>query len=547
MPNHDRPAGGPESERLQRLVEFDRSILAELSLSAVLRRGVQSARALVDARCAALGVLGADGSIEQFIHEGMDPVTVSAIGDLPKGRGLLGAVTEAGTAIRLPQVAADPRSSGFPLEHPHLGAFLGLPLRTGGALYGNLYLANPRRAEEFTVEDENLLRSLAITAGVAIGNARLHTEALQRHDWLQVSSEVSQRLMEEDEDSHSLLTDLARSAQRVTRADGVIVTVPVPRTPRTLEIVATSGDGIDGMLGVRIDAAGSMAWESMQLGRPLVVHDIHERLQSSRNLPLPIQINHVMVFPLHGKDTVRGAITVGRTEDLPFSDADVELAEAFAAQAAVALEVLDARADQSRIAVLEERARVAHNLHDNVVQRLFAAGLTIQAASSLSTDTAVREQLASAVGNLDETIRMLRTSIFDIQQDTTPAGPFPSRVLAVVVEMTALLGFTPVLELSGPVENLVDEEIAGAAEAALRAALGEIARHARATSAHVDVRFDGLGLTLAISDDGTTPLAERPQEGLDHLQQEAEARDGAMTSADRPDGGVQVFWTVPLS
>lgn len=547
VPHDETTAERHETVRLQRLVEFNRSIVAELSLGMVLRRVVEAARSLVNAQFAAVGVLGLDGGIEQFIHEGMDPDTVLAIGDLPKGRGLLGAVTETATPLRLASVAADPRSSGVPLEHPPLTAFVGLPLWAGGTLYGSLYLANPQDHAEFTVEDENLLRSLATTAGVAIGNARLHTEALQRHEWLQVSSEVSHRLMAEDEDSISMLSDLAQSAQRVARADGVVVVLPVARTPRTLEIVATSGDGVEELRGARFDATGSIAWEAMQLGRPLVVKDIHERLKSSTHLPLPMAINHVMVFPLLGKDTVRGAITVGRTADVPFSKGDLEVAESFATQATLALEMVDARADQQRIAGLEERARAAHNLHDNVVQRLFAAGLTIQGAASLSDDPAVRSQLATAVQNLDETIRTLRTAIFDIQQDTTAAAPFPSRILGVVVEMTASLRFTPVLELTGSVEHVTDEGLAAEAEDALRAALGEVARHAEATRAKVEVSCDGLALTLAVSDDGSVPLADRPHEGLEHLQRRAEERSGAMAVTDREDGGVQLFWTVPLA
>jgi GAF domain-containing protein len=546
VPHDETTAECRESVRLQRLVELNRSIVAELSLATVLRRVVEAARTLVDARLAALGVLGPGGGIEQYIHDGMDADTVLAIGDLPKGRGLLGAVTEAATPIRLASVTADPRSFGVPLEHPPLTAFIGVPLSADSVPFGNLYVANPRYRSEFTVEDENLLRSLATTAGVAIGNARLHTEALQRHEWLQVSSEVSRRLMAEDEDSIAMLTDLARSAQRVARADGVVITLPVARTPRTLEIVATSGEGVEELLGARFDAAGSIAWEAMQLGRPLVVHDVHDRFKGSTHLPLPIAINHVMVFPLIGKDTVRGAITVGRTADVPFSAADLEVAEAFAAQATQALEIVDARADQQRIAVLEERSREAHNLHDDVVQRLFAAGLTIQGAASLSDDPAVRSQLGTAVQALDETIRSLRTAIFDIRQDTTAVAPFASRILGVVVEMTASLGFTPVLELTGSVEQVPDEELPAAAEDALRAALGEVARHARATRVKVEVSYDGLGLTLVVTDDGSVPLADRPRQGLEDLRRRVAERSGVMVATDQDDGGVTLSWTIPL-
>lgn len=546
MPPEETPADGSPAARLQRLVEANRSIVAELSLDGVLRRVVESARSVVGARYAALGVLGADGALEQFVHDGMDAETVYAIGDLPKGRGLLGAVTESGTTIRLASVGDDARSSGVPLEHPPLTSFLGVPIRTGQTVFGNLYLTNPTRHAEFTIEDENLVRSLATTAGAAIANARLFTEALQRQDWLRVSSEVSQRLMAEDEDSVSMLAGLAESALRIARADGVLITLPVSRAPRTLEIVATSGTGLDEYRGVRFDGAGSLVWQAMQLGRPMVVQDVHEQLKQVPHLPLPPSINHAMVFPLLGKDTVRGAITVGRTSDIPFTENDRELAEAFAAQATVALEVADARADQERIAMLEERARMAHNLHDNVVQRLFAAGLTIQGAAGLSDDPAVREQLASAVENLDETIRTLRSSIFDIKQDTTAVAPLAGAILAVVVEMTAALGFTPVLELTGAVDSVTDPHLTAEAASALRTALTEVARHAGATRARVDVDCDGLSLTLVVTDDGGVPSDSRPQEGLDELQRRAEDRSGALAITSLGEGGQQLFWSVPL-
>lgn len=544
-PEETRPDGGPAA-RLERLVEANRLIMAELSLDGVLRRVVESARAIVSAQYAALGVVGYDGGLEQFVHSGMDRETVLAIGDLPKGRGLLGAVTDTGSTVRLESVAADGRSSGVPLDHPALTSFLGVPIRTAAGVYGNLYLANPVGRQAFSTEDENLIRSLASTAGTAVTNAQNYTEALQRHEWLRVSSEVSQRLMAEDEDTASMLAGLARSAQQIARAAGVLITLPVVRTPRTLEIVATSGEGVEQYRGIRFDASGSLSWQAMQLGEPLVVQDVHAYLKEAPHLPLPMPINHVMVVPLLGRDTVRGTVTVGRTKDWPFTENDKELAQAFAVQATLTLEMADARADQQRIAMLEERARMAHNLHDNVVQRLFAAGLTIQGASGLSTDPAVRQQLATAVENLDETIRTLRTSIFDIEPSVDAVPPLAGRILAVVVEMTAMLGFTPVLEVTGSVELVTDPELTSDVEAALRAALIEVAQHANATSVRVDVDVDGLMLTLIVTDNGSTPLASRPSPGLDELQRRAEKRSGALALSDIG-GGAQLFWSVPLA
>ena len=188
---HDETGGGSTAEqRLERLLSANRAIVGELSLPMVLRRIVEAARDLIGARYAALGVIGDDGLLQEFIHLGMDAATVATIGELPKGRGVLGALIEDPLPIRLPVISEDPRSSGFPPGHPPMDTFLGVPIRSRNAVYGNLYLTG-RTDGEFTAEDEELALALAASAGIAIENARLYEESARRGEWLQASAEIS--------------------------------------------------------------------------------------------------------------------------------------------------------------------------------------------------------------------------------------------------------------------------------------------------------------------------------------------------------------------
>lgn len=508
----------PRLQRLQRLLEANRLIVAELSLDGVLARLVETARDLIGAQAAAVSLVSPDQETRASAHVGLDNLVAAA---------LLG-------------------SDGQLVEHPGVTGILVVPISPDGDSSGQLFLVNPSGPGGFSAADETLARSLADTAAVAVTNAKLYGSALQRQEWLRISSEVSQRLLTDEDDDAAMLADLAASALRVAGADGVIITLPVPGAPGTLEIAATSGDGLDPLRGIRFEGEGSLAWTAMQGDQPLVVRDLQDGFENAWNLPLPGQVSHVMVFPLLGKDTARGAITVGRVSDTPFTTSDLELVEAFAIQTALGLEMADARADQQRIALLEERARIARNLQDNVLQRLFAAGLTIQSAAGKTEDPTLRAQLASTVGNLDETIRSLRSSIFDLNQPETAPGPFPTRMLAVVVELTAVLGFTPALQLEGPVESVVDSELVAEVEAALREALTEVAHHSGATSASVQFEVDQHALTLTVSDNGFIPVPSRPRRGLDRLQQRAEARDGSLAVDDLPDGGLDLRWSVPL-
>ena len=199
--------------RLQRLLDANRTIVRQLSLPAILRQIVQSAGETAGAQYAALGVIGSDGLLEEFIHVGMDDTTVAAIGDLPKGRGLLGVLIEHPEPIRLPHITDDSRSSGFPPGHPPMATFLGVPIRNRNRVFGNLYLTNRLDGNDFTAEDEELISALAATASIAIENARLYEESRQRQEWLRASGDVSRNLLLSDD------TERARRSSRPSMLD----------------------------------------------------------------------------------------------------------------------------------------------------------------------------------------------------------------------------------------------------------------------------------------------------------------------------------------
>ena len=215
--------------RLQRLLDANRTIVSELSLPAVLRQIVESARETAGARYAALGVIGSDGLLEEFIHVGVDDSTVAAIGDLPKGQGLLGALIEHPEPIRLPHITDDPRSAGFPPGHPPMTTFLGVPIRNRDQVFGNLYLTNRLDGNEFTAEDEELISALAATASIAIENARLYEESRQRQEWLRASGEISRNLLLSEDTDIDTLRRIAVSVKRLAAADVVSVVLPLLR------------------------------------------------------------------------------------------------------------------------------------------------------------------------------------------------------------------------------------------------------------------------------------------------------------------------------
>ena len=552
--------------RLRGLLRANNMIIGDLGLPQVLRRIVEAACQLVHAQYGALGVVTADGRLEQFIHVGMPDEQVTAIGELPQGKGLLGALIDDPRPIRLRAIADDARSVGFPDGHPQMDSFLGVPIRVRDAVFGNLYLAN-REGGPFTLEDQELVSSLAGTAGVAIENARLFGQSRRRQDWLQASTEITQQLLSEEGDEP--LRMIARRTQQMADADTVTVVLPVPGTDQFMVEVAT-GVGAEQLTAYSYPTEGTLSLRVLESGQPVLVADMTGQQTYMVYLSQVITVGALMALPLVGGRGVRGVLLVCRLSGRPaFTDADLEMATAFANHAAIALELADARADQQRVALLEDRDRIARDLHDHVIQRLFGAGLTVEGVAASLQDTPAGDRLAQVVGDIDETIRQIRSSIFQLRGPLVAGtGQARLRVLELAAELTPLLGFQPEVDFAGPVDALVTDELLLDLEAVLREGLTNIARHAEASRASVRIAAEHGQLRVEVTDDGVgTPMSGR-RSGLTNLGQRAEQYGGEFEvvspvfsdgeDADSPGGnpasgyspggkgGTRIRWQVPV-
>lgn len=540
-----RPAedGLLAEDRLRSLVELNRSIVAELSLAGVLRRIVDAARAIAQAQYAALGVIGADGGLEQFVHVGMDDETVAAIGRLPEGKGVLGALITDPRPVRVASIADHPRSSGFPSAHPPMTSFLGVPIQSRGEIFGNLYLTNRLGAAEFSAEDEELVVTIAATAGVAIENARLYEESRRQQEWLRAWAEVTRDLLQGTATTTQNLTRIADVVRRLTSAD-VVSVVFRGADPDVLTVQVSRGEEAPGLLGMTYPVAGSLVGEAFAEGRAL-------RLEPGRgdyyiHLQEAFDVGPVLACPLFRDGQTQAAVVVGRRLGSPaFTDIDLQVAEAFANQAAVALELADRRESQRRLEVLEDRARIARDLHDHTIQRLWAAGLTVQAGAVRAGDPAVRESLQSAVESLDATIRQIRTTIFELQDSRAESASPRSLLIKVVAEVEPVLGFAPDLVFIGPLDTLVQAEVLGDAEAVLREGLTSIAKHTDADRVSVTVEVSVRHMVIQIVDNGSVSPTEIRDNGLAYLERRARRRGGALTFSHDEDGST-LRWSATL-
>lgn len=530
--------------RIQGLLRANRSIVGDLGLETVLRRIVEAACELLEARYGALGVLSPDGSgLEQFIHVGIDAEQVATIGHLPQGKGVLGALIEHPSPIRLHELADDPRSVGFPANHPPMHTFLGVPITVRGEVFGNLYLTERTSGGDFSAQDVELASALAATAAIAIENARLFEEARSRQEWLAASTELAV------ETATASADEAVRSAvERVHRLAGAdVVTLVVPDGEEQLRIVDAVGDGADVLVGFSYPLRGTLTEVVLTSGEPVRVSP-EEHTDLFLHLRETFPIGAVMLLPLAGPDGVRGAVAVGRlTPGRAFSESEMEMASAFASQAALALELVESRARQAKMQLFEERDRIARDLHDHVIQQLFAAGLTLQGISMGLGDPAAAERISGVVDSLDLAIQQIRNSIFELKDHAGPQGTGArSAVLDVVAQIGRTLGFDPEVRFSGPVDTIVDGSLAEDVVAVVREALTNIVKHAGASSVEISLTASPERVELRIADDGKGIGAPARRSGLDNMAARATRRDGTFTATAQHDGtGTVLLWASP--
>ncbi len=531
-------------DRTHALLEAVVAVGSHLELEVVLRQIVEAAVRLVSARYGALGVVGEGGRLTEFVPVGLDESEIAKIHHWPEGRGLLGKLITNPRPLRLHDISAAPESSGFPDGHPPMRSFLGVPVRIRDEVYGNLYLTE-KQGGDFDEEDEALVQALAAAAGVAIENARLYAEARRQQQWLRANAEVTRRLLSGDEPSE-VLELVTQQALEMSGADLVVLALPTGNHG-TLMIEHACGDGEAGALGLVLPAKGSASGAVMASGKPLTVDDFSSdqrvALVAREHMPL----GPAVLVPLGPAGDVRGVLTAGRNQGaLPLSADAVEMLITFAAQAGIGLELAEHRNDAQRLALFEDRDRIARDLHDLVIQRLFATGMSLQGTMALIGDPEVAHRVEKAIDALDDTIRDIRSAIFKLQsRGEAEMARLRTRILSVVEEMTESLGFAPALRMAGPLDSQVPRGIADQMLAALREALADVAKHAQASRVDVAVEA-GPELVLTVRDDGVGLGEATRRSGLANLTERAAKSGGALRVAAAAGAGTELEWRVPL-
>lgn len=531
-------------DRMRGLLNANQSIVSDLAIEVVLRRIVEAACELLEARYGALGVLSPSGhGLEQFIHVGIDQAAVDRIGDLPQGKGVLGALIENPAPIRLHELSEDIRSVGFPENHPPMQTFLGVPITIRGEVFGNLYLTE-KFSGDFTAEDVELASALAATAAVAIENARLFEDARRRQEWLSASTNVSVEIATATGDDP--LRSIAEQVHRLARADVVTVVLP-ERGDDRLAVEVAVGLEADRLTGSSYAMAGTLTEAVLESGEPVMITQ-DDPGYGTLHLRETLPVGPAMVLPLAGPDGVRGALVVGRlATGRPFSASELEMATTFANQAALALELAESRERQERIQLFEERDRIARDLHDHVIQQLFAAGLTLQGISMGLGPSAHSDRIAGVVDSLDTSIQQIRNSIFELRDHVGPQGlGVRAAVLEVVGGISGVLGFEPEVRFAGPVDTIVDNEFGEDIVAVVREALTNVTRHAKATAVEISLTASTERVELRIADNGSGIGDTSRRSGLDNMETRARHRGGTFSAVSPREGtGTVIVWAAP--
>ncbi|MGW5474194.1 GAF domain-containing protein [Streptomyces chartreusis] len=532
--------------RVHSLLEAVLSVGRELDLEQALRSIVEAAAVLVEAQYAALGVIGPDGKrLSEFLTVGVTDEQIAKIGPYPEGHGILGELIRNPEPLRLAKISEHASSYGFPANHPPMNTFLGVPIRVRDQVFGNLYLTEKRGGAQFDEEDESVLSTLAVAAGVAIDNARLYEEAQRRERWVRASAEITSSLLS-GSPRGEVLSLVANRARQIAGAVVSVVGVPVKDT-ETLTVELATGRDAEAHRGMVLPVGGSLMGEAFAAGSPVTSADVlrDERFLVGRQRFTGL--GPAVAVPIGKGDGVRGVVLLVREAgSTVYSEKETEPLQAFAAQAAVAMELADRRDDAEQMTLLEDRDRIARDLHDLAIQRLFATGMTLQSAGRFIEHPQASERVVRAVEDLDETIKIIRSTIFGLRTREGAAGQnLRAHVVRAVGEAAPVLGFAPSLRMEGLLDTQVSKETADHVVAVLSEALVNVARHAHADRAEVLLATDGREVRLTVGDNGVGIPAEGRRSGLRNMAERAEQLGGTLEFVCPESGGTTLVWRVP--
>ena len=524
-------------DRLDGLVEAMLVVNSGLDLDTTLRTIVRTATSLVDARYGALGVRGGDGdALVEFVTEGIDDEVGERIGAPPSGRGVLGLLMDDPKPIRLDDIRMHPASVGFPRDHPPMRTFLGVPVRIRDEVYGNLYLTEKAGGQPFSEDDEVLVEALAAAAGIAIANARLYEQARARQSWIEATRDIATELLAGAEPAR-VFRLIADEALRLTGADAVVVAVPPDEDAAVDELVVVETAGAAA-------PSGSISVADNEIGAAFAERTPRRVTALTGTESLMAGAGPALVLPLRTTDTTAGVVVALRRHgSREFTPDQLGMAAAFTDQATVAWQLAGSQHRMRELDIISDRERIARDLHDHVIQRLFAAGLSLQGAIPRARSVEVQQRLADTVDELQRVIQEIRTTIFDLHGSSPETTRLRQR-LDEAIEAFAGQGLRTTVHFVGPL-SVVDAALADHAEAVVREAVSNAVRHSGAHTLTVNVRVEDE-LSLEVIDDGCGIPADVTASGLNNLRARAEQVGGTLTLNAAPGGGTALRWVAPL-
>ncbi|MFI1918538.1 GAF domain-containing sensor histidine kinase [Nocardia sp. NPDC020380] len=536
-------------DRIDGLVEAMLAVTSGLDLDQTLRTIVRVTTTLVDARYGALGVLGHEQQFSQFIYHGIDDRTRALIGDLPEGHGVLGLLSNQPGAVRLEDLTRHPAAVGVPTHHPAMHTFLGVPVRIRGEVFGNLYLTEKSGGHPFTEDDEVLLQALAAAAGIAVDNARLYEQARTRQAWIAATRDIATEFLA-GTDPSEVLAHVVEHARELTNSERALLAVVAdpdtsPEEITELVVAQWSGPG-PRPVGRVVHTTGTAIGEALATRTPLRFHD-------ARQVDLGRSISDsgpTLVLPLHTPDSTLGVlITLRSAESAPYDDELVELIAAFTDQAALAMQLAVAQRRMRELDILTDRDRIARDLHDHVIQRLFAVGLSLQGTVPRARVPEVRQRLSDAINDLQDVVEEIRTSIFDLHGGDGHSTRLRQRIEKAVKQQTTGAEMRALMHITGPL-SVVEPGLADHAEAVVREGVSNAVRHSGGDTVTVDIGV-GDDLTIVIADNGCGIPDGITPSGLTNLARRAEQSGGRLAvyphrGADGEEKGTKLHWSVPL-
>jgi signal transduction histidine kinase len=526
-------------EHMNVLLDAVVSLAEDLSLEAVLDRVVKSALDLVGARYGALGVIGEDQKLSHFITVGIDKEGIRLIGDLPTGHGVLGHLIREPKPLRLHDLREHPIASGFPPHHPQMKTFLGVPVRVRDTVFGNLYLTEKNGGQDFTPEDEDLAVALAAAAGIAIQNARLFDDSRRRQKWLEAGMELSELLITARRSEETENLDLvAETARKVS--DSVMAMIAVPSPEGRLWCRSSVGEHSPHP-GNELPAS-DLALTVMETGEPRRARSPDQVL----GVGAPAGLGPVLVSALGHRGTKNGILIVARQAgSTDFTQSDMESSSLFGSRIGLALDLASVTALREQNLLSSDRDRIARDLHDLVIQRLFAAGLSIQSLRRYTPDPVAHGRIAAVTTELDDTIRELRDTIYSLRTDGA-SEPLTGRILRAVQENSRSTGISPKVVFAGPVDQAVPDDIAAHLLPVLSEALSNALRHAEADEIQISVSAEPEQVKMLVSDNGKGFRRPARTSGLANIKQRADLLGGSCTVDSEPGHGTTVTWVANI-